>query len=333
MRARIAAALVGVLGIAAAACSAATAAPPEGARNVRYAYQPGDSLAYDVEQGMSMTMEGTGDPSLGGMLDAAMDMSATATIDYDVAEGPRPDTIELTITTTFMDGGATITQMGRTEAIPLGQFVDGMASTMVLLLDPNGALLSAAIDGQPLPTELLNGFEGFAGQTTSLPQHIGPEFPDEPIGVGSTWTTEQEVGAFGFSMEQRGEHTVVAEEVVAGRATWKIESVVTTGAAEVDLVDMLREMMEADAAAQGFDAEDMELSLSMFESLGVDMDMRLHESRTDMTVWFDPGAGIVVRAVIASEMSVDMTMRGIPQSSDMEMGMDMVMTQAMDLVE
>jgi hypothetical protein len=333
MRARIAAALVGVLAVVAAACGAATAAPPEGARFARYAYQPGDSLAYDVEQGMSMTMEGAGDPSLGGMLNAAMDMSATATIAYDVAEGPRPDTVELTITTTFVDGGATMTQMGRTEAIPLGQFVDGMASTMVVLLDPNGSLLSVEVDGQPLPTELLNGFEGFAGQTTSLPQHIGPEFPDEPVGVGSTWTTEQEMGAFGFTMEQRGEHTVVAEEIVDGRTTWRIESVVTTGATEIDLVAMLREMMEADAAAQGYDAEDMEMSLSMFESLGVDMDMRLDESRTDMTVWFDPEAGIVVRAVIGSEMSVDMAMRGIPQSSDMEITMDMVVTQAMDLVE
>lgn len=331
MRVRIALALVSAL--AAAACGAEAAGPPDGARVARYAYQPGDSLTYDVEQGMSMTMEGTGDPSLGGMLDAAMDMSATAVIGYEFAEGPEPDTVEITITTTFVDGGATMTQLGRTEAIPLDQFSAGMASTVVVLLDAQGALLSAEIDGQPLPTELLNGLEGLGGQTTSQPQHIGPEFPEEPVGVGSTWTTQQTAGAFGFVLEQRGDHAVVAEEVVDGRTTWKIESVVTTGATDVDLVEVLREIMESGTGAAGVDAEEMELSLSLFESLGMDMEMHLDESRTDMTVWFDPAAGIVVRAVIGSEMSLDMSMRGIPDAGDMEMSMDMYMTQTLDLAD
>ena len=57
MRVRIALALVSAL--VAAACGAEAAGPPDGARVARYAYQPGDSLTYDVEQGMSMTMEGT----------------------------------------------------------------------------------------------------------------------------------------------------------------------------------------------------------------------------------------------------------------------------------
>jgi hypothetical protein len=331
MRARIVTAIVAALTVS--ACGAEAGAPPEGARIARYAYQPGDSLAYDVEQGMSMTMEGSGEPSLGAILDAAMDMSAVAMISYDFAEGPEPDIVELTITTTLLDGGATMTQMGYTEAIPLGQYADTMTTTMVLLLDAQGKLLSAEIDGQPLPTDLLNGLEGFGAMTTSQPQHIGPELPDGPIGVGSTWTTDQTVGAFGFAMRQRGEHAVVAEEFVDGRTTWKIESIVTTAPTEVDLVAMLREMMESGLGAEGGDADDAALSLSLFESLGVEMDMRLDESRTDTTVWFDPEAGIVVRSIMASEMSLDMAMRGIPDAGDMEISMDMTMTQSMDLAE
>jgi len=332
---RIALAPIAALALVAAACGPDTAEAPvvvENAAVLHYAYQPGNSLSYEVTQGVSMTMEASGDAAVAGLTDTTMDMSTTSQIDYSFAEGPSPDLTEVTITTTLLGGGATMTTAGRTQTVPLSQLEGQVAGTMVLIVDPQGRLVEASMDGQALPTELLENMDSMLGQSVSQPQHIGPEFPEEPIGVGSTWTTEQTTNLFGLSITQRGNHAVVGEETVQGRTTLKIDSTITTEATRIDVMDLFEELVDSGMAAQsGMSPDELEMTRSMFRSMGIDMVVRLDDSRTDMTTWFDPADGIVVKSVLGGPMSMTMHMGGMPDVGDIEMVMDMFMDQSMEL--
>jgi hypothetical protein len=323
--------------LATAACGPETADDSpvvvENAKVLHYAYQPGDSLAYEVNQGVSLAMEGGGGAAMSAM-DVTMDMSISTLLDYEFAEGPSPDLTEVTISTTLVGGGATMTSMGRTQTIPLTDLAGDLTPTMVLLIDPQGRLVEASVDGQVLPTELLNSFDSMIGQSASQPQHIGPEFPADPIGVGSTWETEQSIDMFGLAITQRGEHAVVAEEEIDGRSTLRIDSTIRTGATRVDVMDVLQEMIASGMAEEsGLSENDLELTMAMFDSMDIDFVMRLDDSRTDMSTWFDPVDGIVVKSVMSGPMSMSMSMRGVPQTGDVDLTMDMTIEQTMKLAD
>lgn len=306
----------------------------ENAAVLRYAYQPGDSLSYDVHQGVSLSMEGSGDAAFGAATDVTMDMSISSFVDYRFAEGPSPDLTEVTIETSLVGGGATMTAMGRTEVIPLSELSGDLTPTVVLVLDPQGRPVDGSIDGRALPTDLLEDFGAMIGQSASQPQHIGPQFPEEPIGVGSTWETNQDIDLFGMAITQHGQHAVVGEDAVGGRATLRIESTIRTGATRVDLGEALEQMLDSGlAAGSGLDEAEIESMTAMYESMGIEMTMRLDDSRTDMTTWFDPDAGVVVKSVMAGPMSMSLSMRGAPDVGDLEVTMDMVVEQTMELAE
>jgi hypothetical protein len=331
MRARLG--LCALLFVSTTACGGdAAMVPVEGAALLHYAYQPGDTLTYEVTLETTMTMEGDADMAMvGAALDTTMDMMATTEIHYSFAEGPEPDTVEITVSQTLLDGGATMTQMGQTQVIPFDDIAAEALGDYVLVVDPEGNLIEASFGGQQLPTELLGGLEGFAGQGLNQPQHIGPAFPDEPVGVGSTWETDHSVDSFGISIDQRGEHSIVSEEVVNGRTTLKIETTIRSSAAEVDLLEMMREIAQMGSLDPSISEGELDMTLEMFESLGIEMEMRIEESRTDMTTWFDPEAGLVVKSVMAAPMTVVMRMRNIPDAGDMDITADMTVLQSSDL--
>lgn len=96
-----------------------------------------------------------------------------------------------------------------------------------------------------------------------LPFGFGPPFPQDPLDVGDSWTTSGPRSAFNENGPQfSAEHTVSARETIVGRDTVVISSVYQTPRPGA-----------ANTASNDFGAETAEV-----------------------TVWFDPSAGIIVRA-------------------------------------
>lgn len=96
-----------------------------------------------------------------------------------------------------------------------------------------------------------------------LPFVFGPPFPEDPLEVGDSWTTSGPRSAFNEDGPQfSAEHTVTGTETIAGRETVVISSVYQTPAPGT-----------VENAGSGFGTETAEV-----------------------TVWFDPTAGIILRA-------------------------------------
>lgn len=96
-----------------------------------------------------------------------------------------------------------------------------------------------------------------------LPFVFGPPLPEDPLHVGDTWTTSGPRSAFNEDGPQfSAEHTVTGTETLAGRDTVVISSVYQTPAPGT-----------VDNERNGFGTETAEV-----------------------TVWFDPNAGIILRA-------------------------------------
>lgn len=96
-----------------------------------------------------------------------------------------------------------------------------------------------------------------------LPFGFGPPLPKDPLDVGDSWTTSGPRSAFNEDGPQfSSEHTITGRETIAGRDTVVISSVYQTPA-----------QGEANNGGNEFGTETVEV-----------------------TVWFDPTAGIILRA-------------------------------------
>jgi hypothetical protein len=147
---------------------------------------------------------------------------------------------------------------GPFEDIPEVSFVVDADGEFVRALGPES--FPGFVLPQPLPGSSL-----YAG----LPFGFGPPFPDHPLGVGDSWTTAGPRAVFVPDGPQfTAEHTVIGEEEVAGRATLIINSVYETPAFEAPHVD-------GEAVTEAF-------------FYGPEL--------VEVTVWFDPADGIIVRA-------------------------------------
>jgi hypothetical protein len=147
---------------------------------------------------------------------------------------------------------------GPFEDIPEVSFVVDADGEFVRALGPES--FPGFVLPQPLPGSSL-----YAG----LPFGFGPPFPDHPLGVGDSWTTAGPRAVFVPDGPQfTAEHTVIREEEIAGRTTLLIHSVYETPAFEVDHVD----------------------------GEGVSDAFFYGPELVEVTAWFDPGAGIIVRA-------------------------------------
>lgn len=147
---------------------------------------------------------------------------------------------------------------GPFEDIPEVSFVVDADGEFVRALGPES--FPGFVLPQPLPGSSL-----YAG----LPFGFGPPFPDHPLGVGDSWTTAGPRAVFVPDGPQfTAEHTVIGEDEIAGRATLIINSVYETPAFEAPQVD-------GEAATDAF-------------FYGPEL--------VEVTVWFDPADGIIVRA-------------------------------------
>jgi len=288
---------------------------------------------------MDMTTEG--DFGLPGGLDMTLDMDLAARSTYDIEEGPDPETVRLTVSTDIVDGSASMEMLGMTEAIPLDDLAGEMATfDMEMVIDAQGNVVEMLVGGQAIPVGLLDGLGG-AGSGSLLSgfdsgQLLGPELPEGPISVGSTWTTEVNSDGFGLSFHSRSEHTIAATEVVAGHDTYRIETVTTTDEISLNFEDLMTALAEnsedlAALSGENISGAELEAALGMFAVMGIEMNYRMDRSVAETTTWFDAAGGVVVRMEMTSPQRASIEMTGIPDTGDIEMVMDMTMTTTMQL--
>lgn len=315
----------------AAACGEGDGADGEGAL-LRYAYRPGDALTYDVELAMNMTMTSSGDSALTAAMDGTMAMDVTERLNLAFAEGPDPASVEITMTQELVEGGARMTVAGQEQFIPFDQLAAEIQNEVVVVVDPQGKLLSASIGGIPLPTQFLTDLSGMAGNSMQ-PQQLGPEFPEEGLSVGEEWETSTSASILGMDITQTGRHRVDGEQEVLGRATYRIDSQITTGTITADLASMMAALRENPGLLGEMDSAELDAAFEQFASLGIGISFEIRESTTSMTTWFDPVAGIVVQSELESPVAMTLSLTGIPEAGDAEVYMSMNSSQRLTLAD
>jgi len=330
--------LLGLLSFALVASACGEAAGPTGEEvTLRYAYQPGDSLTYAMTQQMTMDMAMTGSGAIGvaGTLDMSMDLDLVSRLEYEIEEGPDPETIRMTIGMTIIEGSGTIDTMGMTEEMSFDDILSEFGSMEIaLILDAQGDVIEIVVGGHELPPGLFGDLGNTSGFGLGSPEHIGPQFPDGPIEVGRTWETEVVNDSFGIEVRVVSEHLITGTEVVAGRDTYRIETVTTTDPIVITFDDLVSLVAEnAGDLGQEASAAEIEAAMAMFDVLDIEMNYRIDRSTVDMTSWFDAAEGVIVRVEWSGPMTMFLEMNNIPESGDVEMSFEMSITQTMQLTD
>ena len=198
--------------------------------------------------------------------------SLESTGEGSIVPGPDASTeVEGTLTYAVEDDPSGETQMIRVRADVTGaNNLDGPFEgipEVSFVVDADGEFVRAvgpeSFPGFVLP-QPLPGSSLYAG----LPFGFGPPFPDHPLDVGDSWTTGGPRAVFVEDGPQfTAEHTVIREDEIAGRSTLIINSVYETPAFATDT------------------AGDETITKVFYGPETV-----------EVTVWFDPAAGIIVRA-------------------------------------
>jgi len=276
-----------------------------GGRMLRYGDEPGTTRSYDVTATVTGSTTFEGDAAEGGPLEAAIDMTTGYRLGYAFEEDAAPEDLLLTMSIEVTDLDGTVSAFGDSQELSI-EDLGTQPPPMVVTIDDRGTVVGITEGQQALPTEMLDAL-GSAPAALLTPQHFGPEFPEEPVGIGDAWTTDATVSRFGFAIETHGEHRVVAEEQVEGRPTLRIESTIDTSPTELSMEDLLRAMAQP---GEEIDQDQIDLLVSMFETLGGELSASVAGSTTTMTTWFDPEAGVVVRLESTQPQAADLAMHG-----------------------
>jgi hypothetical protein len=232
------------------------ALPPSLTATVLAYAYPQGTYTYDISYVDATDLELTGEGSIVLGPDSATEAEGTLT--YTVEEDLDAETKTIGIRA---DVTGRNNLDGAIEGIPEVRFVVDSDGAFVRLLAPEP---DQGIPGFVLPEPLPGSSRNYAG----LPFGFGPPFPDHPLDVGDSWTTSGPRGAFAEDGPQfTAEHEVVGRETILGRETMIITSVYHTPA---------------------FEPGDGRVGWIRDTSYGPET--------ADVTVWFDPGAGIIVRA-------------------------------------
>ena len=344
--------LVGVMALVLAACgggagdtttttveqTTTTTLPAPEAIPISYELEAGQTYTFELEMNQTMEMTSSGDASAlegedlpGEML---LKVSGPTTVVYAVADGPEPDTYELTITSDLSGLQFDVTIDGESaETDELPDFADLEPQATTIVVDKHGK----PIEGGELPDDMFGGlFGGFdpgmmgdMGSTLNPTQFFGPALPEGEVEVGDTWTETTEIPLFG---EDKASTTVTSTidrmEELDGTQTMVIETVVATSEVNFDMAEFLLAMFE------GFIPEEpSEEDLAMLEQLKNEMKFlfQVDASETNMTTWFDPEAGMALQSRVVGDTRMAMDIN-VPDEETGEMvafTLDMSVSQDM----
>ena len=348
-------AMVGVLALFLAACgggsgestttsptqpqTTTTAVPMEPVQ-VSYALEAGQTYTFELEMDQTIEFTSTGDSAAIESEDLPGNMTmrvfGPTTVTYQVADGPQPDTYELTITSDLsglqFDAEVDGAPVERDE---LPEFADLEPQATTIVVDKQGKPLEGAVPGMDDPFGGLFGdfdlgaMGDMGSQSMNPTQFFGPALPEEGIEIGDTWTETTEIPLFG---DDKATTTVTSTfdrmEELDGRDVMVIDTVVSSSEIEFDLAELLLALFE------GFMPEDpSEEDLAMFEQFRDSMRFLFHvdAAEQEMTTWFDAEAGVAVRTETGGSNRIRMDVN-VPDEETGEMvsfSMDMSITQSM----
>ncbi len=311
----------------------ATAAPQAESAVYAYSYAPGDSYRYDLslEQHVTMHTETSGDPTFLGTDEGPKDVDVTTTvagtIDYLVADGPEPGTVQLNISGVFdeLSVEGTIDGEPATDAAVEDGTVPDLVEVpdVTVVVDETGRIVS--VNGEAAPddaTFLGDPFAGVAGITSGgIDKPFGPQFPDRPLAVGDTWTEEvtEPIPDLDQEVSSTVTYTVTGMDTIDGHDVAVIEFTAGNSGIEIDLGEVFQAMFEGFAAMGGDEADTADIPTIEFV-IGVD------DSEGSGTYWFDQEAGIVRQ--VDQTYTVPMTMRMAVTSTDGDGAVDVTMSIA-----
>ena len=234
--------------------------------------------------------------------DASINIVGTTVFTHSIADGPEPGTYEITITGDFTDLEITGTVDGEaiTDEVPDFAAMEPVERTIVV--DESGRPVGEDFGEMG---GLFGGDMGGFGGLDSLGDlgsgfeysHVGPQFPDEPVAVGDTWTDSFEVP---MDMFGTGDAEPITTEIVStvtdtdtidGAEVLVIETTSTTSAIEFDLANILIGFMMA-FVPEGEEA-DVDLNVLADELRFL---FSIDESSSLATTWFDAEAGFARQA-------------------------------------
>jgi len=284
-----------------------------------YSYEAGDhhEYAFDLDQNLRMTVEAEGDGSLLGE-DPPEDIDVTTSIagkvTYDIADGPTPGTRQISISGVFDEVaiGGTIDGETLEEGMIEEGIVPDLATVpdLTLVIDERGRLVS--VDGEEVSEDVPffgDPFGELSDFTSGgLSGHFGPEFPDEPLTVGDTWSFSQsdEIEGLDTVMSVTTTYTVTGTETLGGRTLVVIEFTTETSEVVLDLGAMFQALFDAfgelgtDLGAETTDTAPGIPSITFLITVA--------PSAADGTVWFDQDAGIVTKFTQNTVTNISMVM-------------------------
>ena len=315
-----------------------TTLPALEAMPISYDLEAGQTYTYELEMNQTMEMTSSGDASAldtedlpGHML---VKVAGPTTVTYEVADGPEPDTYELTITTDLSGIEFDITIDGESaQPEDLPDFAEMEPQATTIVVDKHGKPLDGGAD---MPDDMLGGMFGdFGGMMGEMgpgfnpTQFFGPGLPDGEVEVGDSWTETTEIPLFG---EDKASTTVTSTidriEEMAGTEVMVIETVVSTSEIRFDMAEFLLALFE------GFIPDDAsDEDLAMLEQLRGQMKFlfEVDASETNMTTWFDPEAGMALQTSVLGDSRIAMDIN-VPDDESGEMmafTLDMSISQDM----
>lgn len=277
-----------------------------------YSLGAGDTFVYDVviDQNIEMSTEGEdssfGDEDLPGS--AMVELTASGTFTFEVAEGPEPETYSVTITSDLTEVEATGTVDGEPiDSDEAPEFAEIEPVSVTVVVDEQGNVIPDSPSSEDPFSDLLGGLGDMgpgAIPGAELGQFFGPPFPDDEVAVGDTWSDTFETPGFGtepFSTSVTS--TVDRQDTVDGVDVLVVESETTVEAFEFDLgeffVGLFSGFLPEDASAE----EQAEVD-ALIENLR--FVMSFDESGSQSTTYFDPEAGITRQFDVTSSSLIGM---------------------------
>lgn len=329
--------LAAVLALVAAACGGSatetttTATEPETTTTqapqavlLSYSLEAGTQMSYEVTLDQHIDLTTSGDPSVMGGEDipgdASVDITGTANLTHEIADGPEPGTYQIHITGDFSD----VSVIGTVDGEP----VDGDQTPDFASLDPIDVTIVVDEKGNIIPQDNAAGdpLGGMFGDFSSLEnapapgldpgQFFGPKLSDEEVSVGDTWSDQIETPGIGAEpIVTSYTSTVTGTDQVDGHDVFVIESNSTTSLIEFDLGEFFAGLF---GAFMPDDVTDEEAATFQEMVDQLKFLITVDGANSDSTTLFDAMAGLVRKSDVSAGADISMDIM-IPDETTSEL--------------
>lgn len=269
-----------------------------------YGFEPGETLTYRVDLTQRLVLETDGEAAAVSSEDipgsADVEITASGSFDFQVAEGAEAGTYRISIESEFDQVSVEGIADGEpvTDADQLAQLGAIEPVSADIVVDDLGRLVT---DGESDAEDLLapSGLP-LAGLVGDLSQLMGPVLPDEPVQIGDRWThTFTDDAGADEPVETTMEGELTGTEAIDGVETLVIETETGTEEGEVDLSEFFGQFLLA------FESE------GSTEELGEMLDqlvfrILIDPSTSEGTTWFDSSRGRVIRSTTSGASTIRM---------------------------